>query len=520
MNFLKHHILIIIIAAVAGVGIVSYSIWGASKPHNLTAISVSRMTLQEEVRGDGNVKAAEAVDLAFERGGKITQVYGQTGAKVIIGQPIVALDSSDLSAQLAQAQADVKTQQAKLAELKRGARPEDLENQNITVQNSKNLLDDANRGMIDKLKDAYTKADDAVRNKADQMFSNPQTDNPRVSLFITDSQLQTDINWGRLLSESTLKKWKTSLDVLDAESDFSVFSNEAKQNLQQISSFLEKLSLAINNPGNCVSSQGGCQPIPNSLKNDIATARTNVNTAISNISAAEGSIDSAKANFNISSQGLVIKEAGSSPEQIIAQEAQLDRSLAAASMVRAQLAKTVLRSPIGGTISRQDGKVGAVASPNQPIVSVLSNLKYQIEIFVSETDIAKIKIGQSVKVTLDAFGSEEFAATVIKTDPAATSANGIDAYKVTLQFLNDDERIKVGMGANIKINTASSENVIAVPESAIITRGNDKIVLVKKSGSNTEERKVKVGIKNSEGYAEVISGLSEGDQIVIFNRAE
>ena len=522
MNFIKHHILIIVIAAVAGAGIFSYAIWGISNNRALGGGEpVSRMTLQEEVRGDGSVKAAETVDLAFERGGKITQVYAKTGDKVTIGQAIISLDASDISAQLAQAEADIKTQQAKLDELKRGARPEDIANQNIAIENAKTVIEDANRGTVDKLQDAYTKADDAIRNKADQMFSNPQTSNPHIVLFVIDSQLQTDLDWQRLLIESSLKKWKGSLDLLTPDSDFAPFMSDTKQNLEQIKSFLEKLSLAINNPNSCVIDyRGNCQPISTAWKTDIATARTNINTALSNLTAAKGILNTAKSNLSLVTQGLVIKEAGSSPEQITAQEAQLERSVAAADLIRSQLSKTTLRSPINGVVSRQDGKTGAIASPNQPITSVLSDSKYQIEIFVSEIDVAKIKTGQPAKVTLDAFGSEEFNAAVIKMDPAATTQNGVDAYKVTLQFSNNDERVKAGMGANVKISTASRENVVAVPESAIITRGNDKIVLVTQNGNNPEERKVETGIKGSNGYVEILSGLKEGERIAVLNGAQ
>ncbi len=517
MNFLKHHILIIGGAAVIAVGIIGYAIWGVTKPAQFAVVPVSRMNLQEEVHGDGGVKAAEAVDLAFERGGKITRVYAQAGDKVTAGQTIVSLDASDLAAQLAQVAADIKTQQARLDELKRGARPEDLQNQNISITNAQTALADARRAMVDKLQDAYTKADDAVRNKADQMFSNPQSSDPQVTFFITDSQLETDINWQRFSIESALKNWKTSLDTVTPESNFSPFLAEAKQNLTQINLFLEKLSLAINNPNNCVKSQGACQPISSGWKSDITTARGNINLAIGNLTAGEGSINTAQANLNSAMQGLTIKEAGTAPEQIIAQQAQVDRSVAAANLVRSQLAKTVLRAPFDGIISLQNAKVGSVASPNQTVVSVLSNAQYQVEIFVSETDIAKVSVGQTVVITLDAFGAEQFPATVIKTDPAATSVNGVDAYKVTLQFLHNDNHIKVGMGANVNISTAARTSVVAVPESAIITRGNDKIVLVKTNGAAAEERKVEVGISSANGYVEILSGLKEGENVAVFN---
>lgn len=518
MNFLRHHILIIIISAVLSVGIVAYAVWGMAKSNNLTGISVSRMTLQEDVRGDGNVEAAQAVDLAFERGGKVSGVYAQTGDQVKSGQTIVTLDASDLYAQLAQAEADVKTQQAKLDELKRGSRPEDVENQNISIQGAQTSLEDARRGLYDALQDSYTKADDAVRNKADQMFSNPQADSPQIIFTTPDYQAKAWLEQERIQIELSLKKWKSFVDLLSSDSEFSPYLIDAKENLAQIKLFLEKLSLVINNPNNClVDNKSACQPISSAWKTDISSARSSINTALSNLTLAEKLLNIANASLATAKQGLVIKEAGTAPEQITAQEAQVDRYKASAQLIRAQLSKSVLKSPIDGVVSRQDANVGTIASSNQAIVSVISDSKFQVKIFVSEADVAKIAIGQLSKVTLDSYGEAEiFDATVIKVDPASTAVNGVDAYKVTLQFVKDDARIKTGMGANVKITTATRENVLTVPASAIIVRGKDKIVFIENSTGGSEEREIEIGIQGSNSYVEIISGLSEGECVAAF----
>lgn len=518
MNFLRHHVIIMAVAAAASIGIVVFAVSGISKPKNLDGVSVSRMTLQEEVRADGEVKPAEAIDLAFERGGKIVQVKAQTGDKVSAGQTIVILDSYDLSAQLAQAESDVKIQQARLDELKRGSRTEDVENQNISIQNAQAALADASQGMVDKLQDAYTRADDAVRSKADQMFSNPQTSAAQIIYTANDPQFKTDIEFSRTQIEESLREWKSSLDVLTLNNNFSNPLRIAKENLQQIKTFLDSLSLSINNPNSCLlDTKGSCQPISSIWKADAATARTNINTALSNLTLAESALNNTKANLALAKQGLTIKEAGTAPEQIDAQAAQLERAKAAKALVQAQFAKTVLRSPIDGVISRQDGKVGEIAPTNVPIVSIISEAKYQAEVFVSEIEVAKIKEGQTAKVTLDAYGdSDVFEAAVIKIDPAATSVNGVDSYKVTLQFTEEDARIKDGMGANVKITTAVRENVLAVPASAIIVRGQDKLVQVVGARNSAADRKVETGITGDNDFVEIVSGLSEGDQVIAF----
>jgi len=184
---------------------------------------------------------------------------------------------------------------------------------------------------------------------------------------------------------------------------------------------------------------------------------------------------------------------------------------------RNNLEKCFLYSPIDGTVTVQNAEIGKTVTANVPIVSLISNANFEIESYVSEADIAKIRAGDKALITLDAYGDNEiFEAKVIVIDPAETVINGVNAYKVTLQFNNENELIKSGMTANIRIITAERENVLAVPERAIITRGDEKFVLIDKNDSSPEERKVEVGIKGSNGYVEILSGLNEGEKIISF----
>lgn len=520
MNFLKHHILIISVAASASVGIVSYAVWGISVPNKLEEVSVSRMNIQEEVHGDGSVKPAQAVDLAFERGGKITKVYAQTGDAVKAGQIIVALDGSDFYAQLAQAGADVKTQQAKLDELKRGARAEDLQSSEVRISNANEALDAANRAAVNTLQDVFTKSDDVIHNRISE-FIKTDTIETKLLFYVNTVQTENDLKNEKPRMDAVIEEWGASLSGLNSTGDLSAAISSAKMSLAKIKLFIDKLASAVNDDNSFITINGAAGPFPLSTKADMSAIRATINSSISSVSSAEQGINAAQSNLASVRQELVIKQSGSSLEQISAQEAQLQRSKAGADFARSQLAKTVLRSPFDGLVSRQDAKAGAIAPSNSTLVSVISNSKYQIEIFVSETDVAKIKTEQAVKVTLDAYGeSNMFDATIIKVDPAAEIVNGVSAFKITSQFVKEDERIKVGMGANVRIHTSSRENAIAVPQSALIVRGSDKIALVEQSGGVQEERKVESGITGSNGYVEILSGLEEGEQIAAFGAVQ
>jgi HlyD family secretion protein len=240
-------------------------------------------------------------------------------------------------------------------------------------------------------------------------------------------------------------------------------------------------------------------------------------TNANSISAAESSLTNAKSALANAQNGLNVGKAGAAPEEILAQEAQVQAAVASVRDVQAMIAKTVIRAPLDGTISKFDAKLGQIASPNVPVISMMSSGRFEIETHISETDIAKVKVGDKANITIDAYGNDViFEAAVTNVDPAETAVNGVTTYKVTLQFTKDDDRIKSGMTANVKIITAEKQNVVAVPERTIITRGTDKFVLLDNGTSSPEERKVLVGIKGANGYWEIISGLNDGDKLLNF----
>ena len=150
----------LIVAVVAG-GFWYFMRTGAETP--VDYVLVERGTVSQVVSVTGYVKPAGDVDLSFEKGGRISAVYRIVGDKVGAGDALVVLESGDIAAQLAQAEASVKAQNAKLAELKRGARPEDILVSEVDVENAQN-------DVANNIKSGYVNADDAIRNKVDQLF--------------------------------------------------------------------------------------------------------------------------------------------------------------------------------------------------------------------------------------------------------------------------------------------------------------------------------------------------------------
>ena len=111
-----------------------------------------------------------------------------------------------------------------------------------------------------------------------------------------------------------------------------------------------------------------------------------------------------------------------------------------------------------------------------------------------------------------------FNARVSTIDTAATIVDGVTTYKTIFNFEGDiDPNIRPNMTANIDIETAKKEDVIAIPQRAVISRNGSKIVRIYHGvGTAPEERFVQVGISGKDGYVEILSGLSEGERVITF----
>lgn len=461
---------------------------------NITFVEVKKGTISQEVAVTGKTVPNSNVKLGFERSGKITKVNISVGDKVSADQVLASIDSGELYAQLLQAQAELESEQAKFNEIKNGTRVEE-----IAVYETE--LNNAETNLVEKINDAYLKADNAIHNDIDIIFSNAKTANPKVNIVITDPQLKTDLENMRLATESNLNDWKN----LSASLSTTKKLEKTSLYLNQIKSFLDKLAIAVNNTTN------------ETYKANVSLARTEISSASQNLSSAQSS-------FSLATKNLSLKKSGSTTENLASAEAQVKRAEASIKLIQSQLNKTVLHSPIAGTVTKIDAKKGEIAQAGIPLINIISDSSLEIESFVPEVDVAKISLANPVKITFDALGEENFAGKVIYIEPAETVVDGVANFKIKVALEKLEPRLKSGLTANLTIATLTKENVLILPQFAVIE--NDKGTFVKKykqsialdtkvsaDDKNLEEVEIKTGIYSGNGNVEILSGLNEGDAI-------
>lgn len=191
-----------------------------------------------------------------------------------------------------------------------------------------------------------------------------------------------------------------------------------------------------------------------------------------------------------------------------------------------QLENYYITSPISGMIAYKNNKLGDIISKFQTatsnvMVTVVDNSIKKFSMEIDELDIAKVKVGQDVVITIDALEGKEYVGKVANINTIGKTTAGITTYTVLIELENHSE-IYSGMNVDASIQISSIENVIRVPLSAV-RKGN--VVYKKAEDINYQDedssvpmgyQKVSVEIgQNNSDYIEIISGLEEGDVVLI-----
>ena len=489
--------------------ILAYAIFHKKKSP-FTFVAVTRGSITEAVSVTGNTTPIKSVMLGFQNGGAVAEVYSQVGQKVYAGQVLAQLNTYDLSAQLRQAEAQVDAQNAKLASIKFGAQPQDIEASNAAVEKATQDLSNMYSQIADISNDAFSKANDAVRTQTNSLFSNPE--NPSIALtFVTsNTQAATNAKTERLSSAGDIIQWQQELAELnpqvmqpDAENILKV----SLAHLANVRTFLLDISTALNNATSLDTTSLALN------KANMATAITEVNIAIKNLNIIAQNIASQKLTVSQLEAQLSLKKAGATDQDIKAQQAQVEQAQAGVQSVQAKIANSRIVSPIDGVVTQFDAKVGQIATPGITLISVISNAQFEVDAQVPETDIGRVAAEDMVNIRFDAFPNETFKGKVFYIDPAQTINQGVVNYKIKISFVTADVRLKSGLTANLTIETKTKANTLIVPQYAIVQNAQGAFVQIVQNGKATSTP-VTLGIQDQNGNVEVLTGVTEGEQVL------
>jgi HlyD family secretion protein len=460
-----------------------------------------------EVSASGKVIPISSVDLSIKNSGRIEQIYFSvdelTQKKQIVkrGTLIAQIDTKDALKNLHNSEISLEDAKLSLAKFELESSSENL---------SADLQKAYDDGFI-AVSDAFIDLSPTITGLDDLLLSedNVSDNTVRVSgqkaLDYKDEAEKLYYKAKKAFDEST-KKFRL-LNRYSSREDIEKIINETYDTtrilmdaIKSAKNLVDYLAEDTNNASEYTSSKNTLYEYTNTINEHLSTLLT-IKTDIKNSKDAFSSTD-----LDIQSLLLTIKQKENAVEE-----------------ARNELSDYYIRAPFDGILTRIDAKVGEIAKANEALVSMMSLGAFQIESFIPEINIAQIKIGAEAKITLDAYGDEIiFPAKVISIDPAETIQDGVSTYKIKLEFTETDERIKSGMTANVIIVIFSKPNSLVIPEGVIYEKSysdkeqiSKKFVQVKTSKKEIKEVEVIIGNTSNLGQVEVISGLLDGDEIIL-----
>jgi len=278
------------------------------------------------------------------------------------------------------------------------------------------------------------------------------------------------------LQQSNVERDRSNVRVAEAE------LNRAQKNLEIAkASFTRKQELY---EGNLIS-----KDIYDVAKADLITAETSLIST-------EARLEQAKAQLAVTE--VVLAQARNSYR---ASESRVNQNTALYARTQDLLAKTVIRSPLGGVITKLNVEVGERAVPgtlNNPLATLMEIADLSIieaEVEVDETDIVNVKVGQEAEIKVDALPDTPLKGLVTEVGNSAitqaTSQQEAKDFKVVVQLTEPPRSLRPGLSCTAEITTAIREKIIAIPLQALTVREfeiDDKGALIKPPAETKDKK--------------------------------
>ncbi|HKI78011.1 MAG TPA: efflux RND transporter periplasmic adaptor subunit [Ignavibacteriaceae bacterium] len=245
----------------------------------------------------------------------------------------------------------------------------------------------------------------------------------------------------------------------------------------------------------------------------------------------EADIKQREAKLNHQKNELMLKKAKQDLEsKKIVQQSELDKmnieieqKKADRDKAQKDLDQLTLKAPKEGLVVYENNwstgrkfAIGDTPWGGQPVISLPDLSAMESKTFVNEVDVSKVKKGQEVLITLDAFQDSTFKGKI--SSIAALGKNKskdsqIKVFEVLVQILSKSDILKPGMTTSNKLIINQVSNVLYVPQEAVFEKDGKKIVFIK-SGAGFDEEEVEVGEK-SDNFVVIKKGLESGDEVAL-----
>jgi HlyD family secretion protein len=418
---------------------------------------VERQNLNITVTANGTIEAERSINLSPKNAGIIKSLLVKEGDVVKKGQIIAYMDDSNLQGQLTQAKSGIASAEANLQKLLAGNRAED----------------------------------------------------------IAQSQAQLEE------AQANLKKiiaGNRPQDIAQAEARL----NKVKVTLNQAESDLKRYQELLNS--GAISHQS------------FSTYQTNRETAFAQVQEAEqalklqktGSrsedIEQARAKVKQLQQSYNLIKAGARKEDIEQARSQVNSARGSLQTILAQINDTVIRAPFDGVVTKKYADPGSFVTPNSGAGSASSSLSSsilsltannQVVANISESKLAKVSIGQTLKIKTDAYPGQVFSGKVLQIAAQATVEQNVTSFEVKGAITSNNKNLlRSGMNIEVEFAVGQQKNALVVPTVAVVREQRGTGVYVLNRDNQAIFTPIKIGIA-ANNKTEVKSGLNGNERVLL-----
>jgi HlyD family secretion protein len=425
-------------------------------PSDVLTQTVERKTIPIRISANGTVNANRSINLSPKSAGVIKTLLVKEGDRVRQGQVIATMDANNLRGQLIQMQGQLAQQEANLQRLIAGNRPEDILKAEAQLAEAEANLQQLRSG-----------------NRPQEIAqSSARLQQARSTL----QQKQTD--WQRyeqLYREGAIAKQTLDQKVADRDvAQMQVVEAEQGLNLQN----------------------AGTRP---------------------------EQIDQAQARLDQQAQTVAALKAGSRVEDIDQARAQVQAARGALETITAQLNDTNVVAPFDGIVLKKIAEVGAFVSPSvsggagtssSSIVTLASD-RLQVVVNLSEAQIARVKLGQSVAIKADAVPGTSFTGKVDQIAPQASVTQNVTSFEVRSAIeAPGQSALKVGMNVETEFEVGQLDNALVLPNASVVRQAEGTGVYVLNADRKPVFQPIQIGI-TAGSQTEVKSGLQGDEQVLL-----
>jgi membrane fusion protein (multidrug efflux system) len=198
--------------------------------------------------------------------------------------------------------------------------------------------------------------------------------------------------------------------------------------------------------------------------------------------------------------------------KVKADEARLTLAKAELNLAKQNLLDYQIVSPIEGIINLKIASLGEYVNvaPKDEILTIVQMDPLDLEFFIPEIWVGKIRLGSRVQFTVKAFPNENFSAILQFISPTADPSTRNVKMKATVT--NSNYRLKPGFFVNVSLPTGSNPNALVIPESALFSQEGKFFIYIVKDGI-AHRREIETG-QRLEGQVEILKGIQRGERVV------